>query len=110
MPDRSISTISCAVLLDSYGKYPAGRARKNPAHCRMNLPRSHGPSSAGGHLAAVLSPPEAFQIGGADLRALQQLGAGSLERIQAIDHNIPAVSQPQPVIGVLFHDQHGQAV
>src|SRR5579872_6268960 len=51
-----------------------------------------------------------LEIGGADFRALQQFRAGSLERDQAVDHDIAAVGEPQRVIGVLLDDQYGEAV
>ncbi len=69
------------------------------------------------HVAAVravapvtLSPPAAFQIGGADFRALQQFAAGPRQRDQAVDHDIAAMGEFQRVVGVLLDDQHGQAV
>src|SRR5882724_8208378 len=73
--------------------------------------RCMGPAFAGTTCwGCGLRPPSAFQTGGSDLRALQQLGAGSLQRNQAVDHDITAMGQPQRVIGILFDDQDGQAV
>src|ERR1700758_5202385 len=54
--------------------------------------------------------PAAFQIGGAHFWALQQVGSGSAQRDQAVDHDIAAVGELEGVIGVLLDDQHGEAV
>ena len=40
-----------------------------------------------------LAAPAAFQISGADFRTLQQFGAGSGERDQAVDQDIGAVRE-----------------
>src|SRR3954471_21461823 len=65
--------------------------------------------SAGSPWAAS-TVPAAFQVGGANLGALQQLGAGPGQRDQAIDHDIAAMGELERMVGVLLDDQHGQAV
>ena len=61
-------------------------------------------------LTRGLAPPSAFEIGSANFRPLQQFRARSLQRNEAVDHDIAAMGELQRVVGVLFDDQDGKAV
>src|SRR6202011_3252934 len=52
----------------------------------------------------------AFEIGRADLRALEQLAAGAGEREQAVDHDVAAVGELERVERVLLDQEHGELV
>src|SRR6201992_4437605 len=59
---------------------------------------------------ARLSVPAAFQIGRAYFLAWQKIGSGSAQRDQAVDHDVTAMGELERMIGVLFDDQHGEAI
>jgi len=50
--------------------------------------------------------PAAFQVGGLDLRPLQELAAAAGERDGAVDHDVAAVRQFQRVEGILLDQKH----
>src|SRR6266566_6765600 len=52
----------------------------------------------------------AFEIGRADLRALEQLATGPGERDQAVDHDVAAVGELERVERVLLDQEHGELV
>src|SRR5438132_1691258 len=49
--------------------------------------------------------PAAFEVGGSDLRTLQQLGPGARQRDRAVDHDIAAMSELERMKGVLLDQE-----
>src|SRR4051794_32966799 len=94
----SFTSDSCLITPENHRRFRVARPNLAPMRLRGDDSWRGSP------------PPPAFEIGGADLRALQQLGAAAAQGDQAVDHDVAAVREAQRMVGVLLDDQHGEAV